>query len=158
MPAQAFLLSVAGLGLSLAGFAGLVAAFRRGGPWKPIDSFRLRQIPEMGLATTLLALATIPFAAGTGSAQAAIRYASAVAVAFTLFHVVVLFLRSRGMGIKLTRANFWSAGVIDLGVVGVGVIGMILGSATAYEYLLILLLARPMLAFVLVLSDAAASA
>lgn len=51
IPADGFLLSISGLGVSLAGFSGLVAAFRRGAQWKPLDSYRLRQIPEMGLAT-----------------------------------------------------------------------------------------------------------
>ena len=142
----------------MAGFSGLVATFRRGGPWKPIDSFRLREIPEMGLATTVLALAAIPLADSTASAQLAIRYASALAVAFTLFHIVVLLVRSRGMRIKLSSANFWSGAIIDLGVVAVGVVSIIAGSAAAYEWFLILLLARPMIAFVLVLTDAAASA
>ena len=53
LPPLPYLLSVAGLGMTLAGFSGLVAAFRRGGVWKPIDAYRLRQIPEMALAANV---------------------------------------------------------------------------------------------------------
>jgi len=60
LPQAAFLFSIAGLSLSLAGFSGLVAAFKRGAPLNPIDAFRLRELPEMALATTFLAVLTIP--------------------------------------------------------------------------------------------------
>jgi hypothetical protein len=111
----------------------------------------------MGLATAFLALATFPLADATGSAPAAIRSVSALALAFTVFHIVVLVLRSRAMGLKLTRVNFWAAGVIDVAVVVVGVIATILGSAASFELLLVFLVARTMLAFVLVLADAPSS-
>ncbi len=110
MPPTAFLLSIAGLGISLAGFSGLVAALRRGTQWKPLDVYRLRQIPEMGLATSMLAIASFALGETIGSAPAAIRYATVVAAAFTVFHVVVLSVRARRMGIRLTSTNFWAAG------------------------------------------------
>jgi hypothetical protein len=80
IPSTAFLLSVAGLGVSLAGFSGLVAAFRRGATWQKIDAYRLRQIPEMGLAASVLALLTIPLADTVHDASATIHIASGAAL------------------------------------------------------------------------------
>src|SRR5215831_6565464 len=95
LPPFALLFSIAGLGLTLAGFSGLVTAFRRGGVWKPMDAFRRRQIPEMGLFTTLLALITGPLADSIGSATWAIRIAAGVGLAFTMAHWWVLAVRTR---------------------------------------------------------------
>ena len=69
---------VAGLGVSLAGFSGLVAAFRRGATWQKIDAYRLRQIPEMGLAASVFALLTIPLADTVHDASATIHIGAGV--------------------------------------------------------------------------------
>ncbi|HEX2680115.1 MAG TPA: hypothetical protein VHQ03_02350 [Candidatus Dormibacteraeota bacterium] len=156
MPAEAFLLSIAGLGVSLAGFSGLVAAFRRGAGWKPLDAYRLRQIPEMGLATAVTSLATIPTAGMLGAATSAIRAVAVLALAFTLVQVLVLWFRARAMGFKLSTLNVWVAAGIDLGVYVAGAAAIVTAAAWALEWTLILLLARPMLAFVLVLADVSA--
>ena len=143
MPPTAFLLSIAGLGISLAGFSGLVAALRRGTQWKPLDVYRLRQIPEMGLATSMLAMASFALGETIGSAPAVIRYATVVAAAFTLSHVVVLSVRARRMGIRLTSTNFWTAGILDIALIAVAGVSLWQASAASYEWLLILFLARP---------------
>jgi hypothetical protein len=62
LPPAGLLFAVAGLGLTLAGFSGLVTAFHRGAVLQPTDAFRRRQIPEMGLFATLLAPITGPLA------------------------------------------------------------------------------------------------
>ena len=155
LPQAAFLFSVAGIGMTLAGFSGLVAAFRRGGVWEPIDAFRLRQIPEMALATTLLALITGPLADSIGSATVAIRIAAGLGLAFTLGHVAVLLFRTRKHQIKLQREALIVATLIDLAIIGAAAVCIVGGTAVAYEWLLILLLARPMLAFTLVLGGVA---
>ncbi len=153
VPLSTDLIAIAGLGVTLAGFSGLVAAFRHSGQWKPLDSYRLVQIPEMGLSTAVIALATIPLAETIGSGRAAIQWASGVALAFTLAHVLVLLVRSRRMGIQLPRWGLAGAVVIDIATLGTAAVSLSLGSLAAYEWLLLLLLARPMLAFVLVMSD-----
>lgn len=155
MPQAGFLFSIAGLSLSLAGFAGLVAAFKRGAPLRPIDAFRLRELPEMALATTFLAVLSMPLADAIGSASIAIQVASGLAILFTAAHVLRLVARVRDMGIDqgsgrnvlVTGANFL--------IFGAGAISLSLGSAAAYEWLLLFMLARPMLAFVLVLTEVA---
>lgn len=150
LPESIFLYSVAGLGITLAGFSGLVGAFRRGGQWKPIDDFRLRQIPEMALVTTLLALITLPLADLTGSAAVAIQVAAGLGLAFTVGHVVVLIIRMRRDQIHDPTAALIAAGLLDIAIFVVASICLALAGWVAYESLSTLLLARPMLAFALV--------
>jgi hypothetical protein len=153
IPLSTDLIAIAGLGVTLAGFSGLVAAFRRSGQWKPLDSYRLLQIPEMGLSTALIALATIPLALTVGSGRAAIQWASGLALIFVIGQVVVLITRARAMGIELPRGGTISAGLVDTATFLVGAYSLALGSLPAFEWLLLLLLARTMLAFVLVMAD-----
>ena len=155
LPEFGFLLSIAGLSLTLAGFSGLVVAFRREGAWKPIDAYRLRQIPEMGLATTLLALIAAPLSDWTGNANSAIRITAGLGLAFTIVHVLVLLTRMREQRIQQARVNLVAAGVLDLTIIFTAAACLATGSSLAFEWLLILLLARPMLAFALVVGDAA---
>lgn len=156
MPALAFLLSIVGLGVSLSGFSGLVAAFKRGVPLKPMDAYRLRQIPEMALATGFIALITLALADTFNDPATAIRIASGAGLAFTLAHMVVLIRRSREMNVPLSRLNWIVAGTIDTAVIIAGVISVIAGTAGAYEWLLALMIARPGMAFLLALSDVTA--
>jgi hypothetical protein len=153
MPSLTFLLSIAGLGVSLTGFAGLVAALRRGAQWKPLDVYRLRQIPEMGLATTILALSSVPLSETVGSSATAIRVASAAGFAFALIHSIALLLRARTMRLKLTGTNWWAAAALDASIYVVAGVSIWIASAVAYEWLLILLLSRAALAFMLVLGE-----
>ena len=48
IPESGLLLSITGLGVMLAGFSGLVGAFRGSTTLKPMDAYRLRQIPDVG--------------------------------------------------------------------------------------------------------------
>lgn len=153
MPPAAFLFSIAGLSVTLAGFSGLVAAFRRGSNWQPLDSYRLRQIPEMGLATALIALATIPLNDSTHNPTATVQIAAGVALLFTLAHVAVLVTRSRELGVALPAAAWAAPTVIDVATVIAGTASLALGATAAFEWLLVALLARPMLAFVFVLAE-----
>lgn len=153
MPPAAFLFSIAGLSVTLAGFSGLVAAFRRGAEWQPIDSYRLRQIPEMGLATALLVLATIPLQDTTHDAKVALQIAGGFALLFTVTHSMVLATRSRRLGLELTAAYWAAPAIIDVAIVAIGAVCLALGTSTAFEWLLVAMLARPMLAFVLVLAE-----
>ena len=155
IPSTAYLLSVAGLGVSLAGFSGLVAAFRRGATWQKIDAYRLRQIPEMGLAASLLALLTIPLADTVHDASATIHIAAGAGLAFSILHMLTLAIRVRRLEIHLTRARWIVVVIIDSVVVVVGALTVGFATAAAFEWLLLVMLARPMLAFVLVLADVA---
>ena len=151
---NAYLFSIAGLSVTLAGFSGLVSAFRGGRQWKPTDAFRLRQISEMGLATSFITLASIPFAEITDVATA-VRVASGVAFIFTCMHVAFLLVRGRNLWRGFDLSAKASALTIDLVVLGIAATGTVLATVPVYEGVLVLLLARPMVAFVLVLRDVA---
>ena len=81
---QPLLLTIAGLSLSVAGFAGLMSAFRRGEAWTATDVWRTRGIVRLSFINMFLALApaalflVIPsdqFALGAGSLPVASVYA-----------------------------------------------------------------------------------
>jgi len=153
---MAVVLAIAGMSVQVAGFAGLLAALRRSGRWKPIDVYRLRQIPEIGIATALLAVAYFPLAELTSSSAVALRTAAALAVIFTAAHVVTLFFRGRTVGAWwASRTSRVTQILIDVAVFVMAGVTIIIPDGGAFELLLAILLARQMLAFVLVLTDLA---
>lgn len=153
LPPLAFLFSIAGLSVTLAGFSGLVAAFRRGATWQPLDSYRLRQIPEMGLTTAAVAVVTVPLMDTTRNPTTAIQIISGVALLFTFWHIVVLLLRARRLGLQLGRPSTALISVIDITVLAIGTAALTLGGQVLFEWLLVTMLMRPMVAFVLVLTE-----
>ena len=100
IPEAPYLFSVAALSVTLAGFAGLVAAFRRGSELMPIDIYRLRQIAEFGLGTALIALSTIPLSTTTGDVALALRICGAIGVLFVFGGVAPLLSRQRRLGVR----------------------------------------------------------
>ncbi|HEX7264427.1 MAG TPA: hypothetical protein VF383_09665 [Candidatus Dormibacteraeota bacterium] len=155
LPDPAFMYAVAGLSLTLAGFSGLVVAFRHEGALKAVDAYRLVQIPEMALVTTLLSLIPAPLSEWVGTASAGIRITAGLALLFTIGHVLVLITRMREGHLQLPQAGVTMAGVLDIAIMLTGAICLGVGSALSLDWLLILLLARPMLAFALVVADVA---
>ena len=153
IPQLGFLFSIAGLSVTLAGFSGLVAALRRGDRWRPVDAYRLRQIPEMGMATALMVLLTIPLADTTGSGSAAVRTVGGLALVFTILHIVALSARGNRRRFRQPTVGKVAAGFIRVAIGVTSAFCIALGSAAALEWLLVFLLARPMLAFVMVLAD-----
>ena len=151
MPQTAFLYSVAGLSFTLVGFSGLIAALSRDGSRTPLIVYRVRQIPEMALASALIALITLPLVDSTGSSATAIRVASAIAFAFTAIHVGLLLQRARSL--RLSRTTWVMAVAIDLGIFAAGVTALVTGGVASYEWLLVLLVTRAGIAFVLALRD-----
>jgi hypothetical protein len=63
IPESPFVFSIAALSVTLAGFAGLIAAFRRGSEWGTMDLFRVRELIEFGFVNAFLALLTVPLVA-----------------------------------------------------------------------------------------------
>jgi hypothetical protein len=153
IPEAPFLFSIAGLSASLAGLAGLVAALRRADGVKGRDLFRLREIVEFSFANVLLAVQVVPLALFLGSTSDAVRIAAVVAVGYLIVGTSVLVRRQRRLRIAPTVAWYLVAGAINLVVLAVGLAAIAFGSIAAYEALLVGLLARPMLAFLLVLSS-----
>lgn len=153
IPEAPFLFSIAALSVTLAGFAGLVAAFRRGGEWTAMTVFRLREIAEFGLGNAFLALLTVPLATTLGDLSTALRVCGAVGVAFIVAGSLVLIRRQRALGVPPARGWYALAIAINLSAIGAGLATAIVGTIGLFEWHLLFLLARPMLAFVLVLSS-----
>ena len=154
IPEAPFLFSIAGLSASLAGLAGLVAALRRGTGLRPIDAFRLREIVEFAFANILFCVGVVPLALILdGGTPDAVRIASA----FTLVYVAVsmAILTRRTLQADIVRTSGWTivAGSVVIANVTAAVASLLTGSIAAYEALLVVMLMRPMGAFLLVLSS-----
>jgi hypothetical protein len=136
MTGQPFFLTMAGISLSLAGFAGLLASFRQPTqPWTVTDLWRLRRIVNRSFASLFLALAPVPLFGIIGDEAATIRIASTVFAAVVLFDLVMLtpewrrlwpgdrglyvaWLISGSIGLLALANVAWaSAGVYELGLV-----------------------------------------
>jgi hypothetical protein len=157
LPALAFLLSIVGLSVSLSGFSGLLAAFKRGLPLKPMDAYRLRQIPEMALAAGFIALMTLALADTFSDRSTTIRIAGATGLLFTLVHAFILIRRMRTMSAPISITNWVVAATIDLAVIAAGIATVIVATPGTFEWLLVLMIARPGLAFLLAMSDVTAA-
>lgn len=146
-----FLYSAVAVSMSLSSLAGLVIAFRRTGVWAAHDVFRLRQIVEWGFANVVLALLAFPLSGLLGSETAALRVTGAIALVYVIANLLVLKYRLDHMqaplGISYTPLIF----ALDVSLLMLTTSTAIVGTMTAWEITLLLLIARPMLAFVYVL-------
>ena len=95
MTFQFFYLSIAGLALSVAGFAGLVTAFRHGDGWTRTSLWRVRNIVRLSILLVLIALVPFPVFALTNDEPTAIRV-TALALIAVLLYDLVSAMRERG--------------------------------------------------------------
>lgn len=153
IPEAPFLFSIAGLSASLAGLAGLVAGLRRGADVRPMDLFRLRQIVEFAFANMLLALALVPLAVALERTDNAVRIMGAIGLSYAIATAIILAERLRHWQILWTRGWRIAATILNLGLLVAGLASILTGAIPAYEFMLIIFLARPMVAFVLVLGS-----
>jgi len=153
IPEAPFFTAVATVSMTLAGFSGLLIAFRRGDQLRNVDIFHLRGIAETGLANALIALATIAVATLVGDLRAATRAMTVIVLVFIGFQVVLFTVRQRRASVRVGRIQAVGAGAIDFASAIVAVLTIVLGGIGLYEALMLLLLARPMWDFVRVLRD-----
>ncbi len=153
IPEAPFFTAVAAISTTLAGFSGLLVAFRRGDQLRSIDLFHLRGIAETGLSTALIALMTIAVATLTGDLRSATRILAAIVLAFIVFQIIVFAWRQRRLSVRTPWPPAVVAVGIDLAAVALAVVTIVLRAVGIYEALLLLLLARPMWDFVRVLRD-----
>jgi hypothetical protein len=153
MPEAPYLFSVAALSVTLAGFGGLVAAFRRGGEWTAMTVFRLREIAEFGLGNALITLLLIPLATTLGDLATAVRICGAVGVLFVVAQSLVLIRRQGSLALPPGLSWYVVAGALDVGAIGAGFATAVAGTIGLFEWELLCLLARPMLAFALVIAS-----
>jgi hypothetical protein len=152
IPETPFFLSIVALSGSLAGLAGLVAGIRRSEGFRAVDRYRLRQIVEFAFANALLALSLFPLITLFDSVESAVRVGSAAAAVYLVAIAVVLLRRLQREEIRAT-AWFRVVVVLDVATIAGIVAGLVSGTIVAYEVLMLLLLARPMLAFLFVLAS-----
>ena len=148
-----FLLSIAALSASLAGLAGLVAALRRGEGLSTNDRYRLHQIVEFCFANILFAVSMIPLTSLTGDVQQSLRIGGAVAFVYMLVAAAVLVRRARQLNIQLQRDWMIIVAALNIGALVTSAAAALTGSVGAFQALLVILLARPMVAFLFVLSS-----
>jgi hypothetical protein len=153
IPEAPFLFSLAALNASMAGLAGLVAGLRRGADLDAINYFRLRQIVEFAFANVLFSVGIIPLEMLTASLDASVRIGAALAFVYGLGNALILSRRLRVHGIETIGRWYQAVIALNLGLLIVVVATIVSGSFAMYALLLIVLLARPMLAFLFVLQS-----
>jgi len=147
-----FLFSVAALNASFAGLGGLLIGLRRGPELRPIEALRLRQVVEFAFVNLLLAISVQPLVSLLGG-EIAFRLASAVSLVCIVLALPILRHRVARVGIAWGRS--WAASAIVLSGIGAALSGAtaVWPSPGLYELLLVVMLARPMVVFVLVLGS-----
>jgi hypothetical protein len=155
IPEAGFFFAIASISVTLAGFSGLVAAFRRGDQLQPREVFHLRTIAEVGLANAVIALMTIPLAALSGDLNEAIRLGADIVVVSIIIQLPRFMWRQRSMGVRVGRADAIGFVLLDLTAMALAIVTVVTESVGAYELLMLLILARPMWDFVRVLRSLA---
>ena len=153
MIGESFFLTVAGIAMSFAGFAGLMNTLRRRGEtWAPMDLYQLRIIVAYAIATLFGALSTIPFAELFGlreGVQALGLVMLVVASALGLGNMLG-DIRLGGAAVP-TRVRIVFATITILGLVAF--LGTaVTGALPLYRVALILMLAMPAGTFVYVVA------
>jgi hypothetical protein len=149
-----FFLTVAGIAMSFAGFAGLMNSLRRGGDtWAPMALYQLRIIVAYAIATLFGSLSTIPVTALFGEHDGAQWLGGVMLIVASVLGVgnMVSDLR-RGHGTVLpTRVRATFTTITVLGVIAF--LGTaITGALALYCIALILMLAMPAGTFVYVVA------
>jgi hypothetical protein len=154
---QPFFLTMAGISLSLAGFAGLLASFRDPSePWTMVDLWRLRRIVNRSFASLLVALIPIPLFGIIADEGAAFRIASAVFAAIVFIDLVILTPEWRRLwpGDRSLYVAWVVSGSIGLLLF----VNVAVASAGIYELGLVLVLLWPASIFMRVLRSVRARA
>jgi hypothetical protein len=150
IPEAPFLFSAAALNASFAGLGGLLIGLRRGADLRPLDTLRLRQVVEFAFANLLLAISVQPCVVLLGT-EAGFRVSGALALVVIVAALPILHLRVSRVGIVWGR--WWAAAAIALTAIGavLATATAITPSAGTYELMVVVMLARPMVTFLLVL-------
>ena len=142
---EPFFLTVAGISVSFAGFAGLMNALRRRGEaWEPMELYQLRVIVAYAIATLFAALAAIPVGGILGPHSAVQWLATAmllVSVVLGLGNMRADVRLGRGTAVR-TRVRASFAAITMLGTAAFFG-AAITGAPQLYEVALVLMLAMP---------------
>jgi hypothetical protein len=108
VPSEVLLVGIATLGVTLTGFAGVVAAFRQEEAWSDVQAFRLNVLVRNGLAVMFMALLPLLFFAGFNEERAAIAAASGSAAVWMWISIFQLQRRWLRVGSFRVPANLTS--------------------------------------------------
>ena len=151
---EPFFLTVAGIAMSFAGFAGLMNAFRRRGEtWAAMELYQLRVIVAYAIATLFGSLSTIPFVELFGlreGVQGLRLVMLIVASALAVGNILSDMRQGHGTVLRTrVRATFTTIAILGI----VALLGTaITGAPALYRVALILMLAMPAGTFVYVVA------
>jgi len=132
---QSFIMTISGLALSLAGFAGVIASLRGGVAFlDPINTWRVKAIVGHSLSLMILSLLVVPIHTWTGDLETTIRLGSALLVLMLTEDLVVerkrdpelwpgptwvVFITGNLFFVSLAIGNlFWAnLGLLELGLI-----------------------------------------
>lgn len=151
---QGFFLTLAGMSMSFAGFAGLMNALRRrGDSWAPLELYQLRIIVAYATATLFASLLTIPFTDLLGPTEGLRWLGVVMLVLFSVLGLGNMLSDIRGdhgaVVSTRVRAIFTTITIFGLlALVGVA----LTGSQSLYRMALILMLGMPAGTYVYVIA------
>ena len=117
-----------------------------------MDLYRLREIVEFAFANALIALSVVAVATALGL-PSTVRIAGVGIVAYMVGHSLGLWVRMRRFGLPRERSWLIVAVAIDVIAVLLALTCAATGVTPYLQILLIVLLARPMIAFLFVLGS-----
>lgn len=147
MPSEVLLIGIATLGVTLAGFAGVVAVFRVDDTWTDVHSFRLRVLVRNSLGVMFMSLLPLLFFAGFGDERAAIGAASSSSAVWMLISIVQLQRQWLRIAKFAVAANLMSTAIAGLATALFVVNAIWLDRAWPYAVGLCLVLLTAALAF-----------
>lgn len=147
MPSEVLLIGIATLGVTLAGFAGVVAVFRQDDTWTDVHTFRLRVLVRNSLGVMFMSLLPLVFLSGFGDERAAIGAASASSAAWMLLTLIQLQRQWLRISTFRVPANLMSTSVAILATALFGLNAIALDRAWPYVTALCLVLLTAALAF-----------
>ena len=154
MPGEFFFMALGGLGVSLAGFVGIITALdRRTDARSPVSLWRVRNIVRAGFTLTIIGFGVVAVYAATGSdTTLTIRIASIAVILLIVSRLRAEFGPSSAW--PNPRSRHVAVGMEMLGVVGF-VVTLVNGSVALFQLLLIYQLGFPLSIFYNTIRDTA---
>lgn len=148
MPGEFYFMAVGGLGVTLAGFAGLIAALERreGGP---VAAWRIRNVVYSGFGVTFVGFATVALYTITQDVPLAVRLAT-IALVLAVAANWRSMLPSAAWRDERQRRG---AIVLRLAFSAVALVNIALASVGYLQLLLLILLFGPASTFILAVAD-----
>ena len=152
VPGESFFMAFGGLGVSLAGFAGLIAALRRDRPEDlAVAAYRIRTIVFLGFSLTFAGFGAVAVFSATGDAAVTARIATLL---LAVAYLRGLLFDTRPGPVWPVERNRRMTIVILLVLLGLTLNNFLLASLPYLQLLLILALVGPVSIFYATIVDA----